>query len=258
MYDSQVQSNHQRLIQSLEAMFEACAQLLIQLFFLAKIGIGQSDTSTNIIIIFSIIWSLISVVSKSTSEDKALILKNEGQEPLLKWKFPKFISWKWLLRAIFRFLDVSSRMCILLLICVLLGGFNVITVICIEFSVLTFIKGSGGYEILDEYILTKICHKTVNESLAMEILKRAVDHGLFKRMIEWYPGLFDSGNGNDSDINSNNININFGKRKKFFSHSNKNCDYNKLDNNVRRAIFDGMIDVMTDATQTEKDLIDNQ
>ena len=140
VFDSQVQSNPQRLIQSLESMFEVCPQLLIQLFFLVKTGIGQSDTSTNMIIIFSIVWSLISVVSKSTSEDKALILKNEGQEPLLKWKFPKFISWKWLLRAMFRLFDVSSRMCILLLIWVLLGGFSVIIVICIEFSVLIFIS----------------------------------------------------------------------------------------------------------------------
>ena len=127
------------------------------------------------------------------------------------------------------------------------------------------IRGSGGYEILDEYILTKIGHKTVSEALAMEILKRTielecidVDRGLFKRMIEWYPGLSDSGNGNDSGINSNNRNINFGKWKKFFLHLNKTCDYNKWDNNVRRAIFGGMIDVMTDATQTEKDLIDNK
>ena len=59
--------------------------LAIQLYFLIK-----QNRSNNILIIFSILWSLLSIVSKVVSEDKALVQETKPIDLLPKKTSPAY------------------------------------------------------------------------------------------------------------------------------------------------------------------------
>ena len=184
----------QRLIQSLEAMFESTPQAIIQSYFLIKISYytnnGYISGNNRFLVSFSLLFSLFNVVCRAVAEDKTLIRKtvqlsksagreivdeladmtvsscscskcsrafkygiiykhkdiyyvDHGQDVRCGCSFYKCmrcqcISFLWLFRFVFRFLDISSRMSILLLGWILLGGFAVCILIFVEFGILFF------------------------------------------------------------------------------------------------------------------------
>ena len=93
-------------------MIESFPQLIIQLYFLF-----QTD-NIDPIIFFSIIFSLISITNKAVNEDKPFFINyidEDWQEP--HWKLKKnFVSWRYILRLLFRLFDISSRVLIIVLV----------------------------------------------------------------------------------------------------------------------------------------------
>ena len=87
--------NPQRYITNLEAVFEAAPQFIIQLFVIITLNVKQNNmnhntnstnnTYTNLILIISLFFSLMSIVSKKLSQDKEVVK--------LKWQNANFL-WK--------------------------------------------------------------------------------------------------------------------------------------------------------------------
>ena len=132
-------SNPQRWIQSLEAVFEAFPQTLIQLFFVTK------TNSLDSLVLFSIIWSLWSIVSKTCNEDEILFSKKyqKSQSKCLSktsWSNCQCISQFYIFRIVYRAGDVIVRVLILLSVWIFIGGLLFFIVLLIEFIVLTIIS----------------------------------------------------------------------------------------------------------------------
>ena len=66
--------NPQRYITNLESIFEAAPQFIIQLYFIITLNMKQNNTqegsNINLIVVTSLFFSLISIVSKKLSQDK--------------------------------------------------------------------------------------------------------------------------------------------------------------------------------------------
>ena len=130
---TQTPSNPQRWIQSLEAVFEAFPQTLIQLFYVTK------TDSFNFLVVFSLIWSLWAIVNKTANED--LILFNEKYQKanyhllsIKYWKKLNCMSKYYAIRIIYRAGDVLWRVLTLLLIWVFAGGFATTIIVGVEFT----------------------------------------------------------------------------------------------------------------------------
>ena len=71
--------NPQRYITNLEAIFEAAPQFIIQLYFIITLNMKQNsngtknDSTTNVILVISLFFSLVSIVSKKLSQDKECV-----------------------------------------------------------------------------------------------------------------------------------------------------------------------------------------
>lgn len=146
-------------------MYEAFPQLCLQLYFLIKTTFyrGSVNSGNFTIFIFSIIFSIFSISIKAVSEDKPFIKENDkvaaekdknakinkynkyGKNCFCKKNFvnskkhdPDYkccfkVSYWWIFRCGFRVLDVVSRIFVLILTWILLGGFWLILVLSIEF-----------------------------------------------------------------------------------------------------------------------------
>ena len=75
-------SNPQRLLQSLEAIFEATPQTMIQLFFIIKTAYyhGNKSSGTVYVVVISVIFSVLSVVNRAIMEDRAVIKDTEAEQ----------------------------------------------------------------------------------------------------------------------------------------------------------------------------------
>ena len=136
--------NPQRWIQSLEAIWESTPQALIQLFYIVQIStVGKRP---NWIVLVSFGYSILSIANKSTSEDKLAF----------KRKYQTFSKSKkgYLVRVLFRIIDVTYRTSIIFLIWILFGGFWLITVLLLEASILLiFIFGCKKKDYNDSGLL---------------------------------------------------------------------------------------------------------
>lgn len=128
-------SSPQRWIQNLEAMLEAFPQTMIQLYFVIK-------TKTNqVFVILSLILSLYTMISKVVSEDK-LIFEQEWQEIHLKLLSLKYLrkgkccSSRYMIRLLFRCIDITTRVSVVLLMWIVVGGFSIIAMLILEISFL--------------------------------------------------------------------------------------------------------------------------
>ncbi len=110
-------------------------------YILKKAGGGEQIEA---IIIVSTIVSLWSLTAKVASDDKVLFDEDESdQKPFRnldiafkkKLCFVRF-NWQYLMRVIlWRFLEIASRICLLLLIWVNIGGLSVTIILGIEFFI---------------------------------------------------------------------------------------------------------------------------
>ena len=138
----------QQWLQNMEAMLEAFPQLIIQMFFLIQTTGGNNDSSdiyididgTQLFVLFSIMFSILSLTNKAVSEDRPLF--NELKWQQAKWKCkPPFIKKnpQYLIRVLFRIFDVSSRVIIIVLVWSIFGGFILSIIGGIEFTLLIVI-----------------------------------------------------------------------------------------------------------------------
>eukprot|EP01083_Nonionella_stella_P078773 215773_1 len=131
--DTNQPSNAQRYLQTMEAIFESAPQILISTAFLIK----TKQTTISATVIASLFTSLFSLSARVSADDKVM-LQDDWKEPKHrnsdgKWKFP-FINWKYVVRVFFwRFLEISSRITLLVLTWVNLGGKAIFFLLAIEF-----------------------------------------------------------------------------------------------------------------------------
>lgn len=132
---SDTPSSPQRWIQNLEAILEAFPQTLIQLFYVMK------TSSLDSFVVLSLSASLYAIVTKTVTEDKILFKEKwkHAQFKLLSmkyWKKGECISKLFVIRFFFRFMDITSRICIILLVWIVIGGFSIIIVFGLEMLML--------------------------------------------------------------------------------------------------------------------------
>eukprot|EP01083_Nonionella_stella_P140444 430713_1 len=125
--------NAQRYLQILEGTFESGPQILISLLFITKTY--NPDTPPDPIILISAISSIWTLTSRVVSDDK-LLLKDEWKSAFLEGnKFPwiNHLNWRYVVRVLcWRFCEISSRVFILVLLWVAVGGFSLAIILTVE------------------------------------------------------------------------------------------------------------------------------
>eukprot|EP01083_Nonionella_stella_P175056 608580_1 len=128
----------------MEAIFESAPQILISTAFLIK----STTTSPSPTVIASILTSLYSLSARVSADDKVM-LKDEWKQPKHrnkegKWVWP-FINIKYMVRVfLWRFLEISSRITLLVLTWINLGGRSIIFILFIEFCYLSVLAWALG------------------------------------------------------------------------------------------------------------------
>ena len=133
-------SNTQRYLQILEATWESSIQLLVAIVYLSKTGL-----QFNLIFVSSL-FSLFSLTSRITSDDKAIfeqrmqnlnlnvkmknIKKGNFNDMCNPWYFVRVFMW--------RLLEVTTRMFLCSLVWINLGGFALTIILVMEFVYLSF------------------------------------------------------------------------------------------------------------------------
>eukprot|EP01083_Nonionella_stella_P170556 580666_1 len=142
--DTNQPSNAQRYLQTMEAIFESAPQILISTAFLIKTKQGAISAT----VIVSLITSLFSLSRRVSADDKVMLqddwkeIKHRNADG--KWKFP-FVNWKYIVRVVFwRFLEISSRITLLVLTWVNLGGKAIFFLLAIEFCYLSVLAWALG------------------------------------------------------------------------------------------------------------------
>ena len=127
--------NAQRFLQIFEGTFESGPQLLISTAFITKTY--DPDVGIDPIVLLSVMSSLWTLTSRVAADDK-LILKNHWKYAVLpgaEFPYIKALNWRYFLRVIcWRFFEISSRVFILVLFWVAVGGFALLIVMGIELT----------------------------------------------------------------------------------------------------------------------------
>ena len=109
-------STSQRYLGILEATFEAMPQLLLNTVFISKTG------QFNTIIMISFVSSLWSLTERVSSDDR-ILFEDEWKYLDFSWcKSCPIINYRFLFRVFVRFLEISSRVSLLTLMWINLGG----------------------------------------------------------------------------------------------------------------------------------------
>ena len=126
-------SSPQQWLQNMESMLEAFPQLILQMFYMIQIEQLQG------FVIFSIAFSMLSMVNKAVSEDKPLFKASKWRDA--GWKIKKFpcANPLYLLRVFFRVFDVSHRVLVIVIIWYEFGGEILFVTAGIEFLILLVI-----------------------------------------------------------------------------------------------------------------------
>eukprot|EP01083_Nonionella_stella_P057275 150408_1 len=136
-------SNAQRYLQTMEAIFEAAPQILISTGFLIK----TAQTTISVTVVVSLFTSLFSLSARVSADDKVM-LQDDWKEPRIKkggkWTFPYF-NFKYFVRVfLWRFLEISSRITLLALTWINLGGKSIFFILAIEFFYLSVLAWALG------------------------------------------------------------------------------------------------------------------
>eukprot|EP01084_Bolivina_argentea_P017570 32806_1 len=131
--DTKEPGNAQRYLQILEGTFESGPQILISILFITKTY--DPNTGIDPIILISTVSSIWTLTARVTSDDK-LVLKDEWKHMLLsghKCPYINYVNWRYLVRVVcWRFFEISSRVFILVLLWIAVGGFALIIIMCLE------------------------------------------------------------------------------------------------------------------------------
>ena len=101
-------------------------QLLLSAVFMAKTG--QYD----VIIVISFISSIWSLTSRVSADDK-LLFKEEWESLEFSYKTCPCINLRYVLRVSVRFIEISSRVCLLTIMWINIGGMGTGIIIGVEF-----------------------------------------------------------------------------------------------------------------------------
>ena len=142
--DSVNPCNPQRWIQSLESFLESTPQSLIQLYFVIKSSIHGRSVSD--IVYISTFWSIWIVALRAVSEDRLAFAK-EYQDAGIGSSWSKnaiktyfCVKKGYLLRLVYRFMDVLLRLAIILLVWLFMGGFIISVILIAESLTLLLIS----------------------------------------------------------------------------------------------------------------------
>eukprot|EP01084_Bolivina_argentea_P250454 419604_1 len=108
--------NSQRLLQLIEGTFESGPQIFISLIFMIK------SNAIDGLILVSLITSLWTLSSRVNSDDKGIVEESWRDHNFNLCKSP-FINWKYIIRVLGRFIEITNRIILLALIWIILGGF---------------------------------------------------------------------------------------------------------------------------------------
>eukprot|EP01084_Bolivina_argentea_P137849 242784_1 len=122
-------TNLQRYLGLLEATFESAPQIMISMVVILKSS--RSNESLSEIILISTIFSLWSLASRVISDDK-LIFHKDWQSINFSYKKCPIINYRYLIRATFRFLEITNKICLWSLLWINIGGFALCIVVGVE------------------------------------------------------------------------------------------------------------------------------
>eukprot|EP01084_Bolivina_argentea_P001753 3241_1 len=128
-------SNPQRYLQLLEASFESAPQILISAGYILKSSTdGQAETISPLIYI-SVVFSLWSLVSRVAADDKMIYGEKNSEWKELEFKYNKCpcVNWRYLLRVFaWRFLEITNRVFMCILLWVNIGGLGLCVILGVE------------------------------------------------------------------------------------------------------------------------------
>eukprot|EP01083_Nonionella_stella_P066966 176780_1 len=135
--------NPQRYIELLEACFESSPQIILSMGYILK-SLADKQTIPDIVIV-STAFSLWSLTAKVAKDDRILFSDPdyEYRKPFrnLDFKFKKRFccvqfNWQYLVRVIlWRFLEISGRVCLCVLIWINIGGFALVVILGCELMI---------------------------------------------------------------------------------------------------------------------------
>ena len=135
-------SSGQQWIQNMESMLEAFPQLILQTYYTVQVGGGTVEW----FVMISIGFSMLSMVNKAVSEDKALFMKEMDYKTNTlafnwkdaEWTLKRFpcMNRLYLIRALFRICDISHRVLIVVIVWYEFGGITLFIFFVIEFLIL--------------------------------------------------------------------------------------------------------------------------
>eukprot|EP01083_Nonionella_stella_P152568 489251_1 len=138
--------NPQRYIELLEACFESSPQIILSTGYILKsLADGADGQTIPDIVIISTAFSLWSLTAKVAKDDRILFSDPdyEYRKPFrnLDFKFKKRFccvqfNWQYLVRVIlWRFLEISGRVCLCVLIWINIGGFALVVILGCELMI---------------------------------------------------------------------------------------------------------------------------
>ena len=186
--------NPQRYITNLESIFEAAPQFIIQLYFIITLNMKENNyddnyntqqngntITTNAIVIISLFFGLLSIVSNKLSHDKEVVNlewqniqflwkgKDKKKWERLQEKYPTNITFrrcncsingKYLNRLLWRLFVVLHRLILLFLIWRIIGGFWLIAIVSFEIVfyaiIYYFTRKTVFLELIMGYVLHQI------------------------------------------------------------------------------------------------------
>eukprot|EP01083_Nonionella_stella_P303257 1049150_1 len=131
-FNSTEPTNMQRYLCILEGAFEAMPQLLLSTVFLTKTG----DFSE--IIVISLVSSIWTLTGQVAGDDKG-VFKKEWRSFEFEYKKWPILNIRCVLRVLARFLEIGSRLSLLVLLWVNIGGFGTSIILSFELFVLVII-----------------------------------------------------------------------------------------------------------------------
>ena len=125
-------SSGQQWIQNMESMLEAFPQLILQMSYMIQ------TNQLEWFVMISIAFSMLSMVNKGVSEDKALFRNDEyyGNWQDAEWTN---LNLKYLFRLLFRVFDISHRVLIIVIVWYESGGLILFILTSVELFILSLI-----------------------------------------------------------------------------------------------------------------------
>eukprot|EP01083_Nonionella_stella_P006253 18194_1 len=139
--------NSQKLLQILEGTFESGPQIFISLVYLFK-----TKQSNNALILVSLLSSFWTLTSRVNADDKNTI-DRPWRDAELNYKGCPIINWRYVVRVLLRYLEITHRILLLSLLWISLGGFAVGVILCFEMLIVSIIAIESKNVMMYSYLL---------------------------------------------------------------------------------------------------------